>query len=258
MIATPIIVTLSILLGAALVHVFGPAGIAVCTLALLVVVPMLLLSVAFVHITVVETPIPQAVQKAIVQQQEKNNVQVSLSVSKKTGFRYTIVDNGHTIQVNYAPGSYVSIDGKQYELVRFDFHKPSEEKIDGKGHDMEVHMFHQAKDGKLAVIAVFLDSGKENPLIKSLWSNLPQTKDKENVVDSVKINALELLPQDKGYYTYPGSITTPPCTEDVNWYVLKTPVQVSADQIARFGRVYPMNARPVQPLNNRDMMGTLR
>ena len=169
-----------------------------------------------------------------------------------------IIDNGHTIQVNYAPGSYVSIDGKQYELVRFDFHKPSEEKIDGKGHDMEVHMFHQAKDGKLAVIAVFLDSGKENPLIKSLWSNLPQTKDKENVVDSVKINALELLPQDKGYYTHPGSITTPPCTEDVNWYVLKTPVQVSADQIARFGRVYPMNARPVQPLNNRDMMGTLR
>jgi carbonic anhydrase len=169
-----------------------------------------------------------------------------------------IIDNGHTIQVDYAPGSYVSVNGKIYNLVQFHFHKPSEEKVNGKAHEMVVHLVHQTKDGKLGVIAVFLDPGKENPLIKTLWSNLPQTKDNENVVANVNINALELLPQNKGYYTYSGSLTTPPCTEDVTWFVLMNPVQVSADQIARFGRLYPMNARPVQPINDRDIMGTVR
>jgi len=169
-----------------------------------------------------------------------------------------IIDNGHTIQVNYEPGSYVSVNGKLYNLVQFHFHKPSEEKVDGKGHEMVVHLVHQTKDGRLGVIAVFLDAGKENALMKTLWNNLPSTKEQENVVDNVKINALDLLPQNKGYYTYSGSLTTPPCSEDVNWFVLMTPVQVSADQIARFGRLYPMNARPVQPLNGRDLMGTVR
>lgn len=168
-----------------------------------------------------------------------------------------IIDNGHTVQVNYAPGSYVSVGGKRYQLVYLDFHKPSEEKINGKGHDMAVHLVHQDQDGKLAVIAVLLDQGSENSLIKTLWSNLPQVKDRENVVDTVKINAVELLPQDKGYYTFAGSLTTPPCSEDVTWFVLKTPVQLSAEEIARFARLYPMNARPVQPLNGRDLTGTL-
>lgn len=169
-----------------------------------------------------------------------------------------IIDNGHTIQVNYAPGSYVSVEGRQYNLVRFEFHKPGEEKIDGKGHEMDVHLIHETSDGRVAVVAVSLDPGKENPLIKTLWANLPQVKDQERVVDNVMINAVQLLPQDKGYYTYAGSLTTPPCTEDVTWYVLKTPVQVSNDQIARFARMYPMNARPIQPFNSRDVMGTLR
>ena len=167
-----------------------------------------------------------------------------------------IVDNGHTIQVNYAPGSYVSVAGKQYELVGFHFHKPGEEKISGKGHDMDVHLVHQDKEGKLAVIAVLLDEGKENALIKTLWSNLPQTKGKENAIDTVKINALGLLPENKAYYTYAGSLTTPPCSEDVTWFVLKTPVQISSDEIARFARVYPMNARPLQPVNARDIQGS--
>ena len=167
-----------------------------------------------------------------------------------------IIDNGHTIQVNYAPGSFLTVSANRYELVELHFHKPSEEKVSGKGHDMEAHLVHRDKDGKLAVVAVFLDQGKENPLLKTLWSHLPQTRDKENVVNNVQINAVQLLPQGKGYYTFPGSLTTPPCTENVTWYVLKTPVQISADEIARFGRLYPMNARPVQPLNGRDLTGT--
>jgi carbonic anhydrase len=167
-----------------------------------------------------------------------------------------IIDNGHTIQVNYAPGSTVSVAGTRYELVQFHFHKPSEEKISGKGHDMEAHLVHRSKDGKVAVLAVLLDEGKESALIKTLWANLPQTKDKENVVDAVKINALELIPRDKGYYAFAGSLTTPPCSEDVKWFVLKTPMQISADEIARFAKSYPMNARPVQELNARDIQAT--
>lgn len=167
-----------------------------------------------------------------------------------------IVDDGHTIKVNYAPGSTVSIEGKRYELFELDFHKPSEEKISGKGHDMEAHLVHKGKDGKFAVIAILLDEGKENALIKTLWANLPQTKGKENAVDAVKINALELLPRDKGYYAFTGSLTTPPCSEDVKWFVLKTPTQISSDEIARFARSYPMNARPVQDLNGRDIQAT--
>ncbi len=167
-----------------------------------------------------------------------------------------IIDNGHTIQVNYAPGSFLIVAGKQYELIEFHFHRPSEEKISGKGHDMEAHLVHQDKDGKPAVVAVLLDEGRENALVKTLWSNLPQDKGKEHVVDAVKINALGLLPQNKDYYTFAGSLTTPPCSENVTWFVLKNPTQVSADEIARFAKSYPMNARPVQPLNGRDIQGT--
>ena len=167
-----------------------------------------------------------------------------------------IIDNGHTIQVNYSPGSFVTVNGTRYELVQFHFHKPSEEKIDGKGHDMVAHLVHQGPGGKLGVIAVLLDAGQANGLIKTLWDNLPKDKGKENAVDTVMINALELIPKSKGYYTYAGSLTTPPCTQDVTWFVLKTPVQISADEIARFARLYPMNARPVQPINSRDIQAT--
>lgn len=168
-----------------------------------------------------------------------------------------IEDDGHTIQVNYGPDSWLSVDGRRYELVEIRFHKPSEMKVNGKGHDMDAHLVHRDKDGKLAVVSVFLAQGNGNPLIRTLWTHLPQTKGKEVVVDSVKINARELLPPKKDYYTFAGSLTTPPCTENVTWYVLKTPVQLSGEEIARFARAYPMNARPTQPVNERDILGSL-
>jgi len=168
----------------------------------------------------------------------------------------TLIDNGHTIEVDYPPGSFVSIEGKHYELQSIHFHKPAEEKIDGKGYDMDAHLVHKGPDGKLSVIAVLFDAGKPNKLIKTLWDNLPKDKGKEHVVEGVKINAVDLLPIDKGYYRYAGSLTTPPCSEGVTWYVLKSPVQISAEQIARFGKIYPMNARPIQPFNDRDILGT--
>jgi len=164
-----------------------------------------------------------------------------------------IIDNGHTIQINYAPGSFISVGGKQYELVQFHFHKPSEEKINGKSYDMVAHLVHKDTDGKLAVVAVLLAKGRADPLIKTLWDNLPKEKETETVVDAVKVNAADLLPKNKGYYTYTGSLTTPPCSEGVTWFVLKSPTSISAGEIARFAKSYPMNARPVQPLDGREI-----
>ena len=121
---------------------------------------------------------------------------------------------------------------------------------------MEAHLVHKSQDGKLLVIAVPLDPGAENPVLKDVLANLPAAKGKEQLVSGVNINALGLLPKDKGYYMYTGSLSSPPCTENILWYVLKTPATASADQMARFGRVYPMNSRPTQPRNDRDIIGT--
>ncbi len=167
-----------------------------------------------------------------------------------------ILDNGHTIQVNYAPGSAIVVGGTRYELVQFHFHKPSEEKIDGRAADMDVHLVHRAADGSLAVVAVLLKKGRAHPLVQTLWTHVPPTKETERVVPGAAVDAARLLPADRAYYTFPGSLTTPPCTENVTWFVLRAPVEVSAREIAAFAKRYPMNARPVQPLNDRAVQRT--
>ena len=168
-----------------------------------------------------------------------------------------IVDNGHTIQVNYAPGSFITAEGKRYELVQFHFHKPSEEKINGKSVDMVAHLVHKNADGKLAVVAVLLKTGQSNKLVEALWKNLPRQKEKETAVEAVQVNAADLLPSKTGaYYTFTGSLTTPPCSEGVTWFVLKSPTSVSKNEVARFAKLYPMNARPAQPLNGREIRTT--
>ncbi len=163
----------------------------------------------------------------------------------------TIIDNGHTIQVNYAPGSSISVNGSQYDLLQFHFHKPSEEKINGKTYAMVAHLVHKNKEGKLAVVGVLLDTGKENAMLKTLWSNLPKEKEKEVAPDKVSIDVAGFLPADKNYYTFKGSLTTPPCSEGVTWFVLRNPVPAAKGQFDAFGKLYTMNARPVQPLNGR-------
>lgn len=163
----------------------------------------------------------------------------------------TIVDNGHTIQVNYAPGSGITVGGTRYELVQFHFHKPGEEKIHGKAFAMDIHLVHRAANGALAVVGVLLAKGQANPLIKTLWAHLPKTRNKETVAPTVTIDAAQLLPGERGYYTFAGSLTTPPCSEHVTWFLLRHPVEVSGSQVAAFGKRYPMNARPVQPVHDR-------
>lgn len=162
-----------------------------------------------------------------------------------------IINNGHTIQINYGRGSTISIGNKQYELLQFHFHNPSEHKINGQSYPMEVHFVHKGVDGKLAVIGILMEEGKGNDFIKTLWGNLPKEEGKEHAVTDVKINANQLLPKNTAYYNYAGSLTTPPCSEIVNWHVLKTPIEVSKAQIDRFASIFKKSARPIQPLHGR-------
>jgi carbonic anhydrase len=167
-----------------------------------------------------------------------------------------IINNGHTIQINYAPGSFITVGNKRYQLTQFHFHHPSEERINGKGFEMVVHLVHRAPDGALAVVAVLLDAGAANPVIASLWQHLPPHEGSEQKLDDVQVDVTGLLPQDHGYYTFAGSLTTPPCTEDVTWFVLKTPEAISQSQADAFGKLYPRDARPIQPLNGREVLAS--
>jgi len=165
-----------------------------------------------------------------------------------------IIDNGHTIMINYAPGSSISVGGKKYVLKQFHFHRPSEEKINGKGYDMVVHLVHADEAGNLAVVAVLLQRGQDNPLIHELWNDLPKEKEKEELLDNVQIDVTQLLPADHGYYTFPGSLTTPPCSENVTWFVLKHPLAVSSAEINQFSKLYRHDARPTQPPYDRAVL----
>lgn len=167
-----------------------------------------------------------------------------------------IINNGHTIQVIYAPGSFITVGDKKYELKQFHFHHPSEEHINGKGFAMVAHLVHADSDGKLAVVAVLLQKGSANAMLAKVWENLPKTEGPESEVAGVQVDASAFLPSDTGYYTFAGSLTTPPCSESVTWYVLKNPSQLSADEIAAFAKIYPDNARPIQPTNGRTIAET--
>jgi carbonic anhydrase len=167
-----------------------------------------------------------------------------------------IVDNGHTIQVNFAPGSRVTVGGATYALVQMHFHHPGENTLDERAFPMEAHLVHKDAQGKLAVVAVFLQEGKANPFLDRLWENLPTVKDKEQAPAGVTVDPSEFLPPDRGYDTFQGSLTTPPCTEGVTWLVLKTPVEIGAAQVNRFAQIYRMNARPVQQLNDRTVQAS--
>lgn len=164
-----------------------------------------------------------------------------------------VVNNGHTIQVNAAEGSSVEVNGKTYNLAQFHFHHPSEHVVDGTPYPMEVHFVHMAPDGKsAAVIGVFFEEGAANPAIEAIWNVMPHHEGEVSNDATVDPNAL--LPSDLTYYNYAGSLTTPPCSEIIDWVVMKQPITVSAEQIAAFAELFPMNARPVQELNRRKVV----
>ncbi len=161
-----------------------------------------------------------------------------------------VVNNGHTIQVNVPPGSTLKVGAETYELVQFHFHRPSEEQIDGKPMAMVTHMVHKSADGKLAVIAVLMrESAVQNRTLWAIWKNMPMKEGPEVEVPSVSINPATLLPESLAHYAYEGSLTTPPCTEGVKFFVMKAPIGIQKEMIDSFP--FKMNARPVQPLNGR-------
>jgi carbonic anhydrase len=148
------------------------------------------------------------------------------------------------------------VGNKTYTLKQLHFHHPSEEHVNGHGYDMVAHLVHADGEGRLAVIAVFLKKGNANGFIDLVWKNIPTEKEKAGDVSGVTVNAKDLLPTNRGYYTFAGSLTTPPCSEEVTWYVMKTPVALSEAQVAAFARLYPMNARPIQAANGREILET--
>lgn len=163
----------------------------------------------------------------------------------------TVVNNGHTIQVNVEGDNSILVRGTSYKLLQFHFHAPSEERINGKTYPLVAHLVHRSEQGQLAVVAVLFAPGQPNRLIDKVWTYMPL-----DVNDSVRmppglINLKEVLPQDQRYYQFMGSLTTPPCSEGVLWQVLKQAVSISPEQLKLFTQLYPMNARPVQPLNGR-------
>jgi len=161
-------------------------------------------------------------------------------------------NNGHTVEVHVAPGSYMVAGGVRYELIQFHFHHPSEEAVEGQLSDMDIHLVHKSADGKLAVIAVRLseDRGFPNATLATLWEHLPTQPGTSQKVTSM-VNPGGLLPPDRGYWTYMGSLTTPPCTEGVRWFVFEQEVSISREQLGAFAAIFRVNSRPLQDLHGR-------
>ena len=166
-----------------------------------------------------------------------------------------ITNNGHTIQVNVAAGSHIIYNGISYDLLQFHFHHPSEHTIDGVAAPMEIHFVHQdPNSGMLAVVGVLLEQGDaDNEAYKVVMDDMPSDVEEAQVMGQAL--ALEsLLPEERAYYTYQGSLTTPPCSEVVRWLLLDTPVHLSGAQIDAFAEMYAYNARPTMPLGKRDLL----
>ncbi len=164
-----------------------------------------------------------------------------------------IINNGHTILVKRAKGNSITVGGEQYELLQFHFHTPGENTVDGKVFPMGIHLVHKNAKGKIMVLGVFTKIGAKNTVLDKAWNHMPQQSAEKKKVASVSINAVDLLPTDHSYYRFKGSITIPPCSEGVEWIVLKTPIEVSDEQIKQFSKVIGVNARPVQPMYSRTL-----
>lgn len=181
--------------------------------------------------------------------------QVKLTELPKIEFHYKasplkVINNGHTIQVNYQAGSFIKVGDTRYELLQFHFHNPSEHMTGSKSSPMEVHLVHKTAAGQLGVIGILMQQGNGHSLVDKIWNHLPKQEGKEEH-KKMTVNAADFLPKNKTYFNYSGSLTTPPCSENVNWMVMTTPIQVSEKQIAQFNKIFPISARPVQPVNDR-------
>lgn len=162
-------------------------------------------------------------------------------------------NNGHTIGPKLSADNYLTAGGHRFSLVGFHFHAPSEHLVDGVPYEMELHLVHKDDQGRLAVVGIFIEeSAKANLALDKIWRELPEQSGDR--VPEVTINPKDLLPKDTGYYSYQGSLTTPPCSEGVSWYVIRNAVPASSNQIDKFTRIFRNNARPAQPLHGRTIL----
>jgi len=160
---------------------------------------------------------------------------------------------GNTIRVYPDPGSYIVAGGVRYELVQFHFHHPGEEAVQGKLTDMDIHLVHKSADGKQAVIAIRLTEDRTTPpnaVLATLWQHLP-TKAGTSEKVAEMVNPGGLLPADRGYWTYMGSLTAPPCTEGVRWFIFEQEMTLSRDQLRAFAALFKINSRPLQDPHGR-------
>lgn len=167
----------------------------------------------------------------------------------------TIVNNGHTIQINTAPGSALTVGKHGFTLLQFHFHHPSEHTISGKNYPMEAHFVHRNTAGGLAVVGALMTAGKRNAAFSKIVATMPKHKGPAVKADGT-IDPRKLLPANLAYYRYEGSLTTPPCSEVVNWLLLRTPIEVAKTDIDAFAKLYPMNARPLQKLDRRFVLSS--
>jgi carbonic anhydrase len=164
-----------------------------------------------------------------------------------------VINNGHTIQVNCGPGSHSVIAGTRYDLLQFHFHHPSEHLLSGKAFQMECHFVHKSAAGALAVVGVFINPGATNRALAPVWDVMPAVAGGEATLAG-SFDPAALLPDQRSYYRYAGSLTTPPCSEGITWTVFGAPIEASTAQITKFAALFPNNARPVQGRNRRFLL----
>lgn len=166
---------------------------------------------------------------------------------------FTLVNNGHTVQANATTeGNSMIVEGNEYNLLQFHFHTPSEHQFNGQSYEMELHLVHSDKDGNLAVLGMMIQEGEENEILSAAWDGLPAEETEEGTKDYL-IDLQALLPKNQMSFHYAGSLTTPPCTEEVKWIIFEQPIEMSKEQIQAFQQIFPDNHRPVQPLNEREV-----
>jgi methyl-accepting chemotaxis protein len=161
-----------------------------------------------------------------------------------------VLNNGHAIQVNYTSDSFMRVGSNVYKVLQLHFHSPSENTFRGNPYAMEMHIVHKNAQGQLGVVGVFMKEGQSNPIIRKIWDSMPTRANMENAAEG-SINAADLLPSNGSYYHWSGSLTTPPCSEGVMWYMMQNPIEVSRVQVDKFLAVIGPDARPTQPLYGR-------
>lgn len=159
-----------------------------------------------------------------------------------------LANTGSTIQIKANSDNKLIIDNEIFELVQLHFHNPSEHQLKGQAFPMEAHLVHKNQEGKLLVVGIFIKSGQENIALQPIWDQIPAATNKETNIAQVSLNLQDLIPENKHNYQYIGSLTTPPCTEGVQWVLLAEPIELSQQQIKQFHKIFPVNARPIQPL----------